>query len=217
MTDRKLLQNYLTEERVERLKEVLNLRRRDVTVVLENLHKEHNMDAVMRTCEAFGLQHVHVVPKPEGEPVLKDITLGCHGWLTVHHHEDIRSCFSHLRKEGYTIWAGSLGGEAVELDRMEVAGRQALVFSNELQGASPDVLAGADGLFIIPLEGFSQSLNVSVAAGIVLHHLLRDKSARGESPEPLPHAEKEVLLDLWVHRSVKYADEILKEIKGRSK
>jgi tRNA (guanosine-2'-O-)-methyltransferase len=215
MSDRKLLQPYLLPERVERLKEVLASRTVSVTLVLENLHKDYNISAILRTCESFGIQDVHVVPQPGEGKVFKTITQGCHKWLTIHRHEDVSTCFKILKKKGFKILAGAFGQDAPPLDQTDFSGRVALVFSNELEGANPEVLDQVDGFFVIPMTGFSQSLNVSVAAGIVIHHVLRYKLERGEELERIPSDEAGRMLGEWVKKSVRKADEVLKELRSR--
>ena len=209
------LKPFLLPERVERLKEVLASRTVSVTLVLENLHKDYNISAILRTCESFGIQDVHVVPQPGEGKVFKTITQGCHKWLTIHRHEDVSACFKILKKKGFKILAGAFGQDAPPLDQTNFSGRVALVFSNELEGANPEVLDQVDGFFVIPMTGFSQSLNVSVAAGIVIHHVLRYKLEKGEELERIPPDEAGRMLGEWVKKSVRKADEVLKELKGR--
>jgi len=220
MSDRDLLQAYLLPERLERLKEVLANRVVSVTLVLENLHKDYNITAILRTCESFGIQEVHVVPQPEeGQTeygkIFRTVTQGCHKWLTIHRHEDVSSCFKDLKKKGFKILAGAFSEEAPPLDQTDFSGRVALVFSNELEGANPEVLDQVDGFFVIPMTGFSRSLNVSVAAGIVIHHVLLHKLEKGEELERIPFDEAGRLLGKWVKKSVRKADEVIKELRSR--
>ena len=215
MTDCERLQPYLLPERLERLKEVLASRVVSVTLVLENLHKDYNISAILRTCESFGIQEVHVVPLPGEGKVFRTVTQGCHKWLTIHRHEDVSTCLTILKKKGFKILGGAFGENALPLDQTDFSGRVALVFSNELEGANPEVLDQVDGFFVIPGTGFSQSLNVSVAAGIVIHHVLQDKLEKGEELERIPPDEAGRILGEWVKKSVRQADEVLKELRGR--
>jgi len=214
-SDNDLLQPYMLPQRLDRLKEVLANRIVSVTLVLENLHKDFNISAILRTCESFGIQEVHVVPQPGDGKVFRTITQGCHKWLTIHRHEDVSTCLEMLKKEGYRILAGAFSDDALPLDGADFSGRVALVFSNELEGANPDVLEQVDGFFVIPMSGFSQSLNVSVAAGIVIHHVLKYKLESGEELERIPNDVAERILEDWVKKSVKNADEVLKELRRR--
>ncbi len=215
MSDQTLLHPCLLPERIERLKEVLANRIVSVTVVLENLHKDFNISAILRTCESFGIQEVHVVPQPGEGKVFKTITQGCHKWLTIHRHEDVPGCFRILKARGFKILAGAFGKDSLPLERVDFSGRVALVFSNELDGADPEVLDGVDGFFIIPMTGFSQSLNVSVAAGIVIHRVLQYKRESNEEPERIHEDEAERILEEWVKGSVRRADVVLEELRSR--
>lgn len=215
MHDRKLLQNYLLPERLERLREVLANRVVSVTLVLENLHKDYNISAILRTCESFGIQDVHVIPQPGDGKVFRTVTQGCHKWLTIHRYNEVSECLRILKERGFRILAGALAGDALPLEQSDFSGRIALVFSNELEGANPQVLEQVDGFFVIPMTGFSQSLNVSVAAGIVIHHVFNYKLNRGEELERIPPDEAQHILGDWVKRSVRNADEVLKELRRR--
>ena len=215
MTATRSLKPFLFPERLERLHEVLSNRVVSVTLVLENLHKDYNISAILRTCESFGIQEVHVIPQPGEGKVFKTITQGCHKWLTIHRHDEVSECLQALKKRGFRILAGALVEGALSLEQTDFSGRIALVFSNELEGANPEVLEQVDGFFVIPMSGFSQSLNVSVAAGIVIHHVLRYKLEKGEEPERIPPDEAEHIMSDWVKRSVRNADEVLKELRRR--
>jgi len=213
--DSNLLQPFLLPQRLERLKEVLENRILSVTLVLENLHKDYNISAILRTCESFGIQNVHVVPQPGEGKVFKTVTQGCHKWLTIHRHDNVSACLKELKEKGFRILAGAFSKSAVTLEKTDFSGRVALVFSNELEGANPEVLEQVDGFFVISMSGFSQSLNVSVAAGIVIHHVLRYKIETGEELERIPPGEAGRILEEWVKKSVRKSDEVLRELRSR--
>ncbi len=216
MPDLELLESYLLPDRVERLRDVLARRTISVTAVLENLHKDHNISAILRTCESFGIQRVHVVPQPGHGRVFDTVTQGSDRWLTIQQHPDVSSCLAQLKADGFRILAGTLEDRAEPLESVDFSGRIALVFSNELQGASRDVLNMIDGCFVIPMAGFSQSFNVSVAAGIAIHRVMQYQRSVGEELEPLPSTEAARLLELWVKKSVKNADQVLRELRSRT-
>jgi tRNA (guanosine-2'-O-)-methyltransferase len=210
-----LLKPYLLPQRLERLQEVLANRVVSVTLVLENLHKDYNISAILRTCESFGIQDVHVIPQPGEGKVFKTVTQGCHKWLTIHRHNDVSECLRVLKERGFRVLAGALGEGNIPLGQTDFSGRVALVFSNELDGANPQVLDQVDGFFVIPMTGFSQSLNVSVAAGIVIHHVFKYKLDQGEELERIAPDVAEHILGDWLKRSVRNADEVLKELRRR--
>ncbi len=209
MKSKQDLEQFILSRRKKRLQEVLDKRTASLTLVLDSFHKEHNIDAVLRTCEAFGIQHVHVIPQSEKVKPSQDITQGADRWLTIHYYETVEECISRLKGEGFKILAGSLGEGTVPLHDFDYTGKIALVFGNEVDGASEAVVEMADGLFVIPLVGFSQSLNVSVAAGITIHHVRRWKEALEGTGGDLPEEEKQNLMEGWIKKSVKKADKIL--------
>ena len=215
MTISKQLHPFLLPQRLERLKKVLANRTVSITLVLENLHKDYNISAILRTCESFGIQDVHVVPQPGEGKVFKTITQGCHKWLSIHRHDDVISCFGDLRNLGYRILAGAFGERSLPLEETDFSGKVALVFSNELDGANPEVVDNVDGFFVIPMAGFSQSLNVSVAAGIVLYHVLRYKREKGEELQRIPPDEAGRLMEEWLRKSVRKAEEVIEELRNR--
>ena len=214
MTDGEKLKHYMLPDRNRRFEEVLDRRTSSIRVVVENFHKQHNVDAILRTAEALGIQHYHIVPQPGDGGIFKDITQGCERWVTIHCHDTVEECFSELRGLGFRILAGAFEEGAVRLEDADWRGKVALVFSNEMEGAGPPVLDGADGLFVIPLHGFSQSLNVSVAAGIAINHARRTKEGYGDL-ETLPDDERRSLLDEWNRKSVRRSVDILEELEKR--
>ena len=138
-----------------------------------------------------------------------------HYSLSIQQHPDVSSCLAQLKADGFRILAGTLEDRAEPLESVDFSGRIALVLSNELQGANREVLDMIDGCFVIPMAGFSQSLNVSVAAGITIHRVMQYKRSVGEKLEPLPSAEAASLLEQWVKNSVKNADQVLSELRNR--
>lgn len=214
MTENEKLRQYMLPERNRRFEEVLERRTSSIRVVVENFHKQHNVDAILRTAEALGIQHFHIVPQPGDGGILKDITQGCERWVTIHCHATVEECFRELRGLGYRVMVGAFDQGAQQLDAVDWHGEVALVFSNEMEGAGPAALEGADGLFVIPLHGFSQSLNVSVAAGIAIHHARRAKETLGDL-KGLDRSQRKTLLDEWTRKSVRRSCDILYELEKR--
>jgi tRNA (guanosine-2'-O-)-methyltransferase len=161
--------DFLYETRKERIAQVVSQRTRSLTVVLDRLEDTFNMAAVLRTCEGLGIQEVHVIENPEVpfEPHRK-VTQGCDKWLDVRTYRTFDACREHLKGRGFTILASTLGEGARPLGELRFDSRVALVFGNERQGVSEDVLKGADGRFWIPMRGFVQSFNISVAVSATL-------------------------------------------------
>jgi tRNA (guanosine-2'-O-)-methyltransferase len=160
---------FLVDTRKERIAEVVAHRTRSLTVVLDRLEDTFNMAAVLRTCEGLGIQEVHVIENPDApfEPHPK-VTQGCDKWLDIHTYRDFAACCEHLKGRGFSVWASTLGEGARPLRELRFDSKVALVFGNERRGVSEDVLKGADGLFWIPMRGFVQSFNISVAVSASL-------------------------------------------------
>ena len=162
---RPLPADLLLAPRRERIEQVLAARTRSVTVVLERLEDAFNMAAVLRTCEGMGLQDVHVVRNPDAPfgPNTR-VTQGCDKWLDLHLYKDAPTCVERLRAQGYRVLASTLRPGATSLFDLRFDQRTALVFGNERFGCSEAMQAAADGAFWIPMQGFSQSMNISAAA-----------------------------------------------------
>lgn len=157
--------DLLLPQRLERIEQVLAQRTRTVTVVLDRLEDTFNMAAVLRTCEAFGLQDVHVIRNPDA-PFKPNgtVTQGCDKWLDLHVYRDFKTCAAALKARGYRVLASAIRDDATSVFDLRFDQRLALVFGNERFGVSDEVLAHADGTFWIPMRGFVQSMNISAAA-----------------------------------------------------
>jgi tRNA (guanosine-2'-O-)-methyltransferase len=203
--------DYLLPERKARIDEVVSRRTRTLTVVIEALCDPQNVNAVLRTCDAFGVQEVHVVEGPmKGFDRNKKISQNADKWLDVTRWSSTRECLAALRARGFAIHVTWLGEGAVGLSELDFAGPVALVFGNESKGVSDDALAMADARFAIPMRGFSQSLNVSVAAAVTLARAVdRREVLRGRHGD-LPEAEAEELRQRFYVLAVKQRSRIAK-------
>jgi tRNA (guanosine-2'-O-)-methyltransferase len=183
---------------------VVGSRLRSLTVVLDQLEDSFNMAAVLRTCEAFGLQDVHVVENPDVPFAPNDkVTQGCDKWLDLHRHRTFRDCALALKRAGYTICVSAVREDARSLYAIEFDRPMALVFGNERTGVTPDALAAADGAFWIPMRGFSRSLNVSAAVAATLSRAISWRLERVGAQGDLPDAEARVLRERFYALSVK--------------
>jgi len=167
-------------------------------VVLDGVHDPHNVSAVLRSCEGFGVQHVHLVRRLTDLPVNRAITLGCEKWLDLHEHDDAAACASALHELGFELWAAVPDRSAQPIEALDFGRKVALVFGGEHAGLSDELLAACDGRYQIPMPGFSQSLNVSVAAAISIYiaATLRRRAIGG--PTDLSPAEIEALAQAWI-------------------
>jgi tRNA (guanosine-2'-O-)-methyltransferase len=171
----------MTEERRQRIEAVLSKRQDDLTVVLENVFDPHNISAVMRSCDAVGIQEIFILNTkiPRHKKWGARSSSSAAKWLTIHQFDDNEACFAELRKKYRKIVTTHLSGDAESLYGMDLTGSTALVFGNEHDGVSGEVRSMADGNFIIPQVGMIRSLNISVACAVSLYEAFRQKSAAG--------------------------------------
>jgi tRNA (guanosine-2'-O-)-methyltransferase len=190
----------MTPEREERITSVLNKRQGSLTIVLENVFDPHNISAVMRTCDAVGVQDIVVLNTriPRHKKWGAKSSSSAASWLTVHQYNNTAECFAFLRTRADRIFATHLNSDAVSLYEMDLTQRVALVFGNEHSGVSDEILALADGNFIIPQVGIIRSLNISVACAVTLYEAFRQKQAAGDYDRPgLDTARRGELLKQW--------------------
>ncbi|MBN8700295.1 MAG: RNA methyltransferase [Chitinophagales bacterium] len=182
----------MTPERYDRLTSVLNKRQPDITVVLENVFDPHNISAVMRTCDAVGLQDIYILNTriPRHKKWGTRSSSSAAKWLTIHQYTDAAECFAELRKHYRKIYTTHLSSDAAGLHQLNLAEPVALVFGNEHSGVSEEIIAMADGNFIIPQVGIIRSLNISVACAVTLYEAFRQKSLAGHYDQVKLEGEK---------------------------
>ena len=172
------LGQYITDHKKSVIENVLSQRTRFFTVVLEDIFKPHNASAVLRTCDCFGIQDVHVIEKAKEYKVNPFVTRGASQWVDLYKYNNsdgsgLLDCFSNLRSEGYKVYATSPVSTSIPIQNLNPNEKIALVFGNEHEGVSKEVIENADGLVHIPMLGFTESFNISVAASLFLHHLIQ--------------------------------------------
>jgi tRNA (guanosine-2'-O-)-methyltransferase len=176
----------MTPERHSKMLEILQKRQTNITVVLENVQDPHNISAVMRTCDAVGIQDIYILNTkiPRHKKWGFRSSGSAKQWLTVHEHSNVEQCFEVLRKKYDKIFATHLSNEAVSVYDINFTEKIALIFGNEHSGVSDEVLKHADGNFIIPQMGIIKSLNISVACAVTLYEAFRQKDAAGHYNQP---------------------------------
>ena len=186
----------MTEERTERLNNVLAKRQPGLTIVLENVSDPHNISAVMRTCDAVGVQDIYILNTSIGlhEAWSAKTSSSAAKWLTVHQFTDAAECFSALRKKFPRIYTTHLSTDAVSLYDLNLTESVALVFGNEHGGVSKEIIEMADGNFIIPQVGIIKSLNISVACAVSLYEAYRQKEKAGQYKIPQLQGEEVIIL-----------------------
>lgn len=200
---------FLTEARRQRIEQVVAGRTYALAPVVEGLVNVGNVSAVMRTAEALGCQAFHVVT---GAAPLKQsarTSQGAEKWLDLYRWPTPAACAEALRAGGYRLVAMHLSGEAVPIGEVDFSRKTALVFGNEQEGVTPAMLARCDAQCVVPLPGFTQSFNVSVAAAVALYHARRHGPPGGA---PLSESEQTALRADFYLRSVSNAEAILKRV-----
>ncbi len=202
---------FLLPERKERIDRAVESHTRTLTVVLEAFCDPQNVNAVLRTCEAFGVQEVHVVEGPM-KPYDRNrkISQNADKWLDVVRWQSTPDCLAHLRSRGFAVYATWLGEGSAALGDLSFAGPVALVFGNENRGVSPEALAAADRAYAIPMRGLVQSLNVSVAAAVSLFQAVGRREAERGRHGDLAEAEARALRERFYLLAVKQRSRIAK-------
>jgi tRNA (guanosine-2'-O-)-methyltransferase len=213
------LSAFVLPERLRRLREILSRRTRHVTVLLERVHDPHNIAACLRTCDAFGIQDLHMVPDdPTSTKISRVVSSGAHRWITLHRHDDTESALEALRDAGYAVYATALGaGPApTPVHALPLAEPLCIAFGNESDGVSDFLREHADGLAVIPMQGFVESLNVSVAFAIAVATLRQRFDALAPAPPALEVDEAAEILDGWMVHDVARAQAVLTELGRRA-
>ena len=190
----------MTPERSEKLLKVLSRRQTNITVVMENVQDPHNISAVMRTCDAVGIQDIYILNTkiPRHQKFGAKSSSSAAKWLSVHQFDNVDACFEALRKNYKTILTTHLSSDAVSLYEIDFTQSVALVFGNEHAGVSDEVRALADGNFIIPQMGIIQSLNISVACAVSIYEAYRQKNIAGHyNSIALPENRLNTLMQEW--------------------
>lgn len=169
----------MTNRRRDRIDSVLARRQPDLTVLAERLHKPRNFSAIVRTCDAVGINEVHAVPGEDGLAIHWNTSQGAEKWMNVRPHESLQSACGYLRERGFQLVAAHLSGQAVDYREIDYTVPTALLVGTELFGVSEAALAQADRQVMIPMKGMTQSLNVSVACAIVLYEAMRQRDRAG--------------------------------------
>jgi len=205
-----ILEEFVSENKLAHIDRVLANRTRHATLVFEDIDKPHNISAVLRTAECMGIQDLHFIKNQNSYNINPGITQGAGKWVTLHHHnksdDNVAACYDQLRAKGYQIYATSLHETSRSIEDLDVSQKTALVFGTEADGISEKAGKQADGYVHIPMQGFTESFNLSVSAAICLTVL---KSKLRHWP-PLEEHEKIELRSEWYRKIVREADLILK-------
>jgi tRNA (guanosine-2'-O-)-methyltransferase len=192
------LREHLKPERIARLTEVVDQRSLHFVSVLENIYDRGNVSAVMRSAEAFGFMQVHLVDRPGAKfKAANRITRGAEKWLDVRQFHDPVVAVDDLRARGYQVWATDLNTEHT-IDSIDWTRPTAVVLGNEKDGTSPEMLAAVDGRFKLPMLGFSQSFNISVAASLIFYRAHLEMRALGDAARLSEAQRRQVMANYLV-------------------
>ncbi|WP_461532832.1 TrmH family RNA methyltransferase [Sinomicrobium sp.] len=203
------LEGFLTEERKAKFRDILSRRTRHFTVAVEDIFQMHNTSAVIRSCDVFGIQDIHIIEKRFRKKLDKNIAMGAQKWVDVYTYQSARECMDSLRAEGYAIIATTPHDDDCYVEDFDVSRKSALFFGTERDGLSQEILSEADGYLKIPMQGFTESLNISVSAAIILHSL-SSRLRRSDIQWGLSEEEKTEKYIDWSKKSIRSIDYVLK-------
>ena len=208
------LSGFISDSRRAKFDEVLNYRTRHITIALEDLYQPHNASAVLRSCDIFGIQDIHIIENKNAYTVNKDIAMGSPKWLNIYKYKNetnnTLACINHLKTKGYRIVATSPHPTNSSIDTLPVDKPLALFFGTELTGISETVREHADEFVKIPMYGFTESFNISVSAALCLHTLTA-KLHKAKVSWQLNHSEKDELLLTWLRNTIRKVELIEKD------
>ena len=202
------LEEFITPVRLQKFKDILNNRTKHFTVVLEDVYQMHNTSAVIRSCDVFGIQQAHAIEVQHKNVLDKEIAMGAQKWVDLQYHSNTETCIGALREKGYQIIATTPHNDSCLVEDFDVTKKSALFFGSERDGVSESVMKQADGFIKIPMVGFTESLNISVSAAIILQSVT-SKLRNSTIGWKLTEEEKEFQRLIWMQKSIKSIDKIL--------
>jgi len=214
MTDKELLTehiwSFVTDNKKELFNKVIEERMRHITVVLEDIYQPQNASAVLRSCDCFGIQDLHVIESRNTYKVNPKIVMGASKWVDVHHHPTTTSCIDQMKNDGYQIVATTPHTSDVNIYEFDPSKKSAIFFGTEMQGLSDEVLEKAHAFIKIPMYGFTESFNISVAAALCLNQVTH-KLRLSKTDWQLSAEEKLDLKLRWGKSCIRHAPIVEKE------
>jgi tRNA (guanosine-2'-O-)-methyltransferase len=210
------LAQFVSDHKKQGVEKVLNLRTTYLTVMLEDIFQSQNASAVIRTCECMGLQHVHIIENISKYSINPRVLKGANKWIDISHYtskkeDNTKACFEKLRAEGYSILVTDPSEDGISVHEIDVTqGKIALLFGNELRGASVEALNNGDHRIKIPMYGFTESLNISVSVAMCLGALM-SKLRVTDLDTSLTQTEKDIIRLHWYRKIVRKSDLIERE------
>ncbi|HBS12345.1 MAG TPA: rRNA methyltransferase [Flavobacteriaceae bacterium] len=206
------LHSFLTDRRKATFEKVLAQRTKHLTVVLEDIYQKHNTSAVVRNCDIFGIQDLHIIENKYNSYVSNQVAKGSQKWIDFHEYNqkqyNTEDCINTLRSKGYQIIATTPHNDSCLLQDFDITKKSALVFGVEKEGVSDYIMEEADGYLKIPMVGFTESLNISVAVAIILQDLTT-RLRKSEVNWQLTNREKDEKRLDWAKKTINNVDEII--------
>ncbi|PWH83134.1 rRNA methyltransferase [Algibacter marinivivus] len=218
MIDLKLLdhlETYLTDNRKQRFEAVLSQRTKHFSIATEDVYQLHNTSAVIRSCDVFGIQEVNIVEERNSKRIDREIAMGAQKWVDLNRYHSVDDCISDLKQKGYQIVATTPHTDDCELHDFDVTKKSCFFFGRETEGLSKEVLDNADSFLKIPMVGFTESLNISVSAAIILQHV----TTKLKQTDVHWQLSKEEILEKridWCKKTIKSYDEIVERFYKRN-
>jgi tRNA (guanosine-2'-O-)-methyltransferase len=196
------LETFISESRKNRFLDILKLRTNHFTIAMEDVYQLHNTCAVMRSCEVFGIQNIHVIEEKFGKKLDKEIAMGAEKWVDITRYNQSQDCIDTLQNQGYQIIATTPHNDSCLIENFDISKKSAIFFGTERNGISENIMQQADGFLKIPMVGFTESLNISVSAAIIIQNItnrLRNSDIKWQ-------LTKEEILEKqldWTRKSIK--------------
>lgn len=202
------LESFLTENRRQRFNTVLPQRTKHFTVATEDVYQLHNTSAVIRSCDVFGIQEVNVIEEVNSKRIDREIAMGAQKWVDINRFNTVKDCVAHLKNRGYQIVATTPHSNDCELNDFDITLKSCFFFGRETEGLSDYVMDHADCFLKIPMVGFTESLNISVSAAIILQHVT-SKLRKSNINWQLTEAELIEKRFDWIKKTIKNYDQII--------
>lgn len=215
------LYSFISANKKQKIEKVLTQRTRHITVVLENIYQPHNASAVIRSCDCFGIQDLHIIENTNKYEVNPDVALGSSKWVDLikYNKKGVNNtvdCINDLKSKGYKIVATTPHKDDVDLPDYPIDEKTALLFGTELDGLSSTAMDMADAYIKIPMVGFTESFNISVSAALCLYQMTL-KLKQSKVNWELTSAERQDIMLEWARRIVKRSSAIEDEFLRKAK
>ncbi|TXE18529.1 RNA methyltransferase [Psychroserpens burtonensis] len=211
MIDIKLLQHletFLTDRRKEKFVKILSQRTKHFTVATEDVYQLHNTSAVMRSCDVFGIQELHIIEEQNSKDIDREIAMGAQKWVDLKRYNSVNDTIKGLKANGYQIVATTPHEKDSVLSEFDVTKKSCFFFGRETEGLSQEVIGEADCFLKIPMVGFTESLNISVSAAIILHDVTTKLKASDVAWQLSEEEQLEKRID-WCKKTIKSYDQVI--------